>query len=186
MKYQVSRMRANGSRISEARDTGSSKPSRTHTSMAAPFPWAWERFWAADRASTRWSGLAVTRATGTSLHQKRGTQLGAMNRFLISIAASRIGRVYQIQNIAELADRCLSSRCTIRSRRFKPCLREYIRLGFRSLRNKTDALWRPMAAHPLLTCAFAMENANLFSVRTSSRAWTSQTSRCSLTRWLLG
>ena len=53
MTYQVSRMRANGSRISEARDTGSSTPSRTHTSTAAPFPWAWERFWAADRASTR-------------------------------------------------------------------------------------------------------------------------------------
>ena len=50
---QVSRMRANGSRISEARDTGSSRPSRTHTSTAAPFPWAWGRFWAADRASTR-------------------------------------------------------------------------------------------------------------------------------------
>src|SRR5215831_3000123 len=91
-----------------------------------------------------------------------------MNRCLIFIAASRIGRVHPIQNIAELADQYLSSRCTIRSRRFKPCLREYTRLGFRSLRIKTDALWRPMAAHPLLTCAFAMEDANPFSVRMSS------------------
>src|SRR5215469_4998232 len=186
MTYRVSRMRANGSRISEARDTGSSTPSQTHTSTAAPFPWAWERFWAVDRVSTRWSGLAVTRATGTSLPQKRETQGGAMNRFLIFIAASRTGRVHPIQDIAEMVDRYLSSRCTIRSRRFKPCLKEYTRLGFRSLRIKTDALWRLMAAHPLLTCAFAMESVNPFSVRMSSHTWTDQASRCYLMHWLLG
>src|SRR5215475_10700354 len=109
-----------------------------------------------------------------------------MNRFLIFIAASRTGRVHPIQDIAELADRYSSSRCTIQSRPLEPCLREYTRLGFRSLRIKTDASWRPMAAHPLLTCAFAMENANPFSVRMYFPSWTSQTSRYSLTRWLLG
>src|SRR5262252_3959993 len=139
MTYQLSRMRANGSRISEARDTGSSKPSRTHTSMAAPFPSAWERFWAADLASTRWSGLAVTRVTGTSLHQKRGTQRGPMNRFLIFIAASRTGTEHPIQGTAESADRYLSSRCKIRPRPFEPCLRQYALLGFRYLKIKTVA-----------------------------------------------
>src|SRR5262249_50061384 len=109
-----------------------------------------------------------------------------MNRYLIFIAASRIGRVHPIQNIAELADRYLSSQCTIRSRRFKPCLREYAPLGFQSLRIKTDASWRPMAVHPWLTCALAMENGNPFFERMSSRTWISQTSRCSLTLWLLG
>src|SRR5215813_4084224 len=137
MTYQLSRMQANGSRISEARDTGSSKPSRTHTSTAAPFPWAWERYWAADPASTRWSGLAVTRATGTSLHQKQGTLRGATNRCLIFIAASRTGRGHLIQDIAEPADRYLSSRCRIRTRPLQPCLREYARLGFRFLKIKT-------------------------------------------------
>src|SRR5499433_75420 len=186
MTYQLSRMRANGSRISEARDTGSSKPSRTHTSMAAPFPWAWERCWAADPASTRWSGLAVTRATGTSLHQKQGTLRGAMNRCLIFIAASKTGRGHLIQDIAEPADRYLSSRCRIRTRLLQPCLREYARLEFRFLKIKTAGLWRQMVAHPFPTCVFAMGNANLFSVRMSSLTWTGQTSRCSPTRWLLG
>src|SRR5262249_11894613 len=124
MTYQVSRMRANGSRISEARDTGSSKPSRTHTLTAAPFPWAWERFWAADRASTQCSGLAVTRATGISLHQKQGTQRGAMNQFLVFIAASRTGMGHPIQDIAEPADRYLSSGCRIQTRPLEACLRE--------------------------------------------------------------
>src|SRR5215471_8025866 len=137
MTYQVSRTRANGSRISEAKDTGSSRQSRTHTSAAALLPWAWERFWAVDQVSTRWSGRAVTRATGTSLPQKPGTQRGAMNRFLIFIAASRTGMGYPIQGIAEPVDRYLSSRCTIRHRPFEPCLREYARLGFRSLKIKT-------------------------------------------------
>src|SRR5215469_5893375 len=110
-----------------------------------------------------------------------------MNRFLIFIAALRTGRGHPIQHIAELADRYLFSRCSATQiQPFKLCLMEYARLGFRSLRIKTDALWRPMAAHPLLTCAFAMENANPFSVRTCSCAWTSQTSRCYLTRWLHG
>src|SRR5215471_2487662 len=180
-------MRANGSQISEAKDTGSSRQSRTHTSTAALLPWAWERFWAVDQVSTRWSGLAVTRATGTTLHQKRRTQRGAMNRFLIFIAASRTGRVHPIQNIAEPADRYLFSRCSaIQTQPVKPCLVEYGRLGFRSLRIKTDESWRPMAAHPLLTCSYATENANPFSVRTSSGGCTSQTSRCSLARWLHG
>src|SRR5262249_16961480 len=118
-------MRANGSRISAARDTGRFKPSRTHTSMAAPFPWAWGKGWAADPASTRWSGLAVTRATGTALHQKQGTLRGAMHRCLIFIAVSKIGRGHLIQDIAEPADRYLSSRCRIRTRPLQPCLRAY-------------------------------------------------------------
>src|SRR5262245_4858031 len=109
-----------------------------------------------------------------------------MDQCLISIAASRTGRGHPIQDIAELADRYLSSRCTIRSCPFEPCLREYAHLEFRSLKIKTDASWRPTVAHPLPTCAFAMEDANPFSVRTCSRAWTSQISRSSLTRWLLG
>src|SRR5262249_15188173 len=112
-------------------------------------------------------------------------QRGAMNRFLIFIAASRTGMVHPIQNIAEPADRYLFSRCgAIQTQPLKRCLVEYGRLGFRSLRIKTDESWRPMEAHRLPICAFAMENANLFSVHTSSGAWTSQTSRCSLTRWL--
>src|SRR5262250_2044691 len=98
-----------------------------------------------------------------------------MNQYLIFIAASRTGRAHPSQNIAEPADRYLFSRCSaIQTQPFKRCLVEYGRLGFRSLRIKTAESWRPMAAHPLLTCAFAMENANPFSVRTSSRAWTSQ------------
>src|SRR5262245_33672476 len=109
-----------------------------------------------------------------------------MNRFLIFIAALRTGTEHPIQGTAEPADRYLSSRCKIRPRPFEPCLRQDALLGFRSLKIKTAALWRPMEAHPLPTCAFAMENANPFSVRMSSRAWTSQTSRCFLTRWLLG
>src|SRR5215469_12924861 len=186
MTYRVSRMRANGSRISEARDTGSSTRSPTHTSTAAPFPWAWERFWAVDRASTRWSGLAVTRATGTSLHQKRRTQRGATNRSLIFIAASRTGMGHPIQDIAEPADRYLSSRYRIRTRPLQPCLREYAHLGSRLLKIKTAGSWRPMVAHLLPTCAFATENANLSSVRMFSATWISQISRCSLTRWLRG
>src|SRR5215469_15815876 len=137
MMYQVSRIHANGSRISEARDIGSSKPSRTPTSTTALFPWAWERFWAADRASTRWSGLAVTRATGTSSRQKQGTRRGAMNPCLIVIATSRTGRGRLILDIAEAADRYLFSRCRIRTRPLQPYLREYARLVFRSLKIKT-------------------------------------------------
>src|SRR5215471_6929055 len=186
MTYQLSRMQANGSRISEARDTGSSKPSRTHTSTAAPFPWAWERYWAVDPASTRWSGLAVTRATGTSLHQKQGTLRGATNRCLIFIAASKIGRGHLIQDIAEPGDPYLSSRCRIRTQPLQLCLREYARLGFRFLKIKTAGSWRRRVAHPFPTCVFAMGNANLFSVRTSFLTWTGQTSRCFPTRWLLG
>src|SRR5215472_14831644 len=184
MTYQLSRMQANGSRISEARDTGSSKPSRTHTSTAAPFPWAWERYWAADPASTRWSGLAVTRATGTSLHQKQGTRRGAMNRCLIFIAASRTGRGHLIQDIAEPADRYSSSRYRIRTRPLQPCLREYAHLGSRLLKIKTAGSWRPMVAHLLPTCSCATENANLSSVRMFSATWTSQTSPCFPMHWL--
>src|SRR5215471_9082873 len=155
MTYQVSRTRANGSRISEAKDTGSSRQSRTHTSTAALLPWAWERFWAVDQVSTRWSGRVVTRATGTSLPQKRGTQRGAMNRFLIFIAASRTGRVHPIQDIVELADRYMSSRCSaIRTQPFKRCLLEYALWGFRFLKIKTAASWRATVVHPLPTCAF--------------------------------
>src|SRR5262249_42129977 len=96
-----------------------------------------ERFWAADPASTRWSGLAVTRATGTSLPQKQGTLGGAMNRRLIFIAASRTGKGHRIQNIVEPADQYLSNRCRIRTRLLQPCLRQYARLGFRFLKIKT-------------------------------------------------
>jgi len=55
-----------------------------------------------------------------------------------------------------------------------PSVTEYARLGFRSLKIKKAASWRPMVAHPLPTCAFATENANPFSVRMSSLTWTSQ------------
>src|SRR5215467_1810200 len=110
-----------------------------------------------------------------------------MNRSLIFIAASRTGMECPIQDIAEPADRYLSSHCsTIRLQPFEPCLREYARLGFPSLKIKTAASWRPMVGHPLPTCAFAMEDANPFSVHMCSPTWTSQTSRCSLMRWLLG
>src|SRR5215467_4041726 len=109
-----------------------------------------------------------------------------MNQCLIFIAASRTGRGHPIQDIAEPADRYLSSRCKIRIRPLQPCLREYAHLGSRLLKIKTAGSWRPMVAHLLPTCAFATENANLSSVRMFSPTWTVQTSRCSPTRWLLG
>src|SRR5215469_11598437 len=83
-----------------------------------------------------------------------------MNRFLIFIAASRTGRVHPIQDIVELADRYMSSRCSaIRTQPFKRCLLEYALWGFRFLKIKTAASWRATVVHPLPTCAFAMENA---------------------------
>src|SRR5262249_23223177 len=90
-----------------------------------------------------------------------------------------------IRDIAEPADRYLSSRSRIRTRPLQPCLRKYVRLGFRSLKIKTAGSWRRTVAHPFPTCLFVMGNANPFSVRMSSLTWTGQTSRCSPTRWLL-
>src|SRR5262245_63557003 len=136
--------------------------------MAAQFPWAWERCWAADPASTRWSGLAVTRATGISLHQKPGTLRGAMNRCLIFIAASKTGRGHLIQDIAEPADRYLSSRCRIRTRPLQPCLREYARLGFRFLKIKTRSEEHTSELQSLrhLVCRLLLEKKNDRSNRT--------------------
>src|SRR5262249_51988673 len=103
--YQVSPTRASGRRTLEVKDIGSSRPSRAIGSTGGPFLLVWERCWAADPASTRCSGLAATRATGTSLHQKQGTLRGGMQRCLIFIAASKTGRGRLIQDIAEPADR---------------------------------------------------------------------------------
>src|SRR5215471_795274 len=113
-----------------------------------------------------------------------GPSVGAMNRCLILIAASRTGKGHPIQDIAEPADRYSSSRYRIRTRPLQPCLREYAHLGSRLLKIKTAGSWRPMVAHLLPTCACATENANLSSVRMFSATWTSQTSPCSPMRWL--